>query len=214
MPTNSDIFLENLVSDLKPVSPMRQWDGMVWALIAMATGTMLFVWYYGPRSDLMSAQPDPMFMISSGLFLVLALASAWAVIDMSRPWVGSRREGWVWTAMMAGVMPIAALTLTAIGWLRGETPAIDSDGIACLGFGIGIGLFTAAVLVAWLRRGAPSSPRRAGLLTGVAAGAAGTFAVSLHCPHSDLLHIGVWHGMTVVVAGFFGALALPRLVSW
>ena len=214
MPISPDRFLESLISDLKPVAPMRQWAGMARGLIAMATGTMLFVWYYGPRSDLLSAQPDPMFMISSGLFLVLALASAWAVIDMSRPWVGSQREGWVWTAMMAGVMPIAALSLTAIGWLRGETPAIDSEGIACLGFGSVIGLFTAAVLVAWLRRGAPSSPRRAGLLTGVAAGAAGTFAVSLHCPHSDLLHIGVWHGMTVAVAGIFGLFALPRLVSW
>ena len=29
MPISPDSFLESLVSDLKPVAPMRQWDGMV-----------------------------------------------------------------------------------------------------------------------------------------------------------------------------------------
>lgn len=214
MPTNPDTFLEGLVSDLKPVRPLHQRAGMTRALLALVAGAVLFVWYCGPRGDLQTGQPDPMFMTSSGLFLVLALASAWAVIDMARPWVGTRREGWGWTALMAGVLPIAALALVGIGWLRGKPQSIDPGGIACLGSGIGVGLLTAAVLVIWLRRGAPSSPRRAGLLTGVAAGAAGIFAVSLHCAHSDLLHIGVWHGMTVILTGLAGLVALPRLIRW
>ena len=52
------------------------------------------------------------------------------------------------------------------------------------------------------------------MLTGVAAGAAGIFAVSLYCPHNDLVHIGVWHGLTVVLAGAIGRLAIPRMIAW
>ena len=83
-----------------------------------------------------------------------------------------------------------------------------------MSFGFGWGLLTAAALVQWLRRGAPSRLDHAGLLTGVAAGAAGIFAVSLYCPHNDLVHIGVWHGLTVVLAGIAGRLVIPRLIAW
>jgi hypothetical protein len=51
-------------------------------------------------------------------------------------------------------------------------------------------------------------------MTGVAAGSAGIFAVSLYCPHSDLVHIGIWHGLTVVLSGLLGRLAIPRLIRW
>ncbi len=214
MPMTPDALIESLVNDLAPVKPLRQQDGMVRMLIALAAGAGLFALFCGPRHDLATGQPDPMFLTSSGLFLVLALASAWTVIDMARPWVGTRREGWGWTALMAAVLPIAALTLAALGWLRGNPQAIDAGGIACLGSGIGIGLLTAATLLTWLRRGAPSSPRRAGLLTGVAAGSAGIFAVSLHCARSDLLHIGIWHGATVILMGLLGLLTVPRLIRW
>ena len=169
---------------------------------------------FGLRHDLATGRPDPMFLTSSGLFLVLALASAWAVIDMARPYVGTRREGWGWTALMAAVLPVAALTLVLADWLSGKAVDLDRDGLTCLSVGSIIGLLTAAMLVFWLRRGAPSSPKRAGMLTGVASGAAGIFAVSLYCPHSDLLHIGVWHGAAVIVMGLAGRLALPRLLAW
>lgn len=214
MPVNSDKFMENLVSDLKPVAPLRQRAGMIRALLALTVGVAVFNWYCGLRGDVLAARPDPMFMISTGLFLVLAIASAWAVIDMARPWVGTARDGWGWTALMAGVLPITALVSGGVGWLDGRPQDIDHGGYSCLGMGCVVGLLTAATLVFWLRRGAPSSPRRAGLLAGVASGAAGIVAVSLHCPYNDLVHIGIWHGLSVIVMGLAGLLAGPRLLSW
>jgi hypothetical protein len=136
------------------------------------------------------------------------------VVDMARPYVGVRREGWGWTALMAGVLPVAALVLLAVSWLHGEPSELELDGLTCLGSGLGWGLLTAAALVWWLRRGAPSRPERAGLLAGVGAGAAGVFAVTLYCPHNDLVHIGVWHGLTVVLAGLLGRLVIPKLIAW
>jgi hypothetical protein len=83
-----------------------------------------------------------------------------------------------------------------------------------MAYGLGWGLVTALALVLWLRRGAPSRPHTAGMLAGVAAGSAGIFAVTLYCPHNDLLHIGFWHGLSVVLAGVAGRLAIPPLVRW
>ena len=48
----------------------------------------------------------------------------------------------------------------------------------------------------------------------MAAGSAGIFAVTLYCPHNDLLHIGFWHGLSVVLAGIAGRLIIPSLVRW
>jgi len=214
MPDDPDTFIDNLVSELKPVAPLRQRTGMMRALFALAIGAFLVVTVFGMRPDVRSGHLDPMFLLPTGLFLVLALATAWATIDMARPFVGTRRDGWAWTALMAAVLPGAALGLIASELLHGQQVALDHGGLFCLAFGTLIGLLTACALVLWLKRGAPASPAKAGLYTGVAAGAAGIFAVSFHCPHNDLIHIGIWHGGTVILSGLVGRLALPRLLTW
>ncbi|WP_374527811.1 NrsF family protein [Novosphingobium sp.] len=214
MPHDPDTFIAGLVADLAPVRPLRQRAGMGRAILALLAGVLGMVTMFGLRSDLASGHPDAMLLLSGGLFLVLTLASSWAVIDMARPYVGIRREGWGWTALMAAVLPLAAMVQWLVARLGGQAMTLDSDGINCLKFGLVWGLITAAVLTLWLRRGAPSRPDRAGLMAGVASGSAGIFAVALYCPHNDLLHIGVWHGATVVIAGLVGRLVIPRLIAW
>ena len=214
MSQTTEHLIAGLIEDLKPIAPLRRSGGMVLALFALGLGVIGMSLQFSLRADLRSGQPDPMALIGAGLFLVLALASFWAVIDMARPYVGVRREGWGWTALMAGVLPTAAMISLAMTWLRGAPMPLSLDGGDCLRFGLGWGLLSAGMQVWWLRRGAPSRPERAGLLVGVGAGAAGIFAVSLYCPHSDLVHIGIWHGLTVIVAGLLGRVAVPRLISW
>lgn len=214
MPKNHDAFLESLVADLKPVKPLRQGKGMTFASLALALGSLLVVALLGLRHDLAVGHPEPFVLMATGIFLVLALASAWGAIDMARPAVGIRREGWGWTALMAAMVPGSALALMVTDAITGRSIDLDRDGWVCLGLGTAIGLLTGLTLILWLRRGAPSSPARASLLTGVAAGSAGIFAVSLWCPHDNLLHIGIWHGATVVATGLLGRIALPKLLTW
>jgi len=214
MSKNPDAFLDELVGDLRPVKPLHQRVGMAWACLAVGTGAILLSSVLAMRADLRAGHPDPMFLTSAGLFFVLALATSWAAVDMARPWVGTSRDGWGWTALMAAVLPAAAMGLVVLNWSLGKPVSVDSDGLECLWVGSVIGLITATVLVLWLRRGAPSCPRRAGMLTGVAAGSAGIFAVSLCCPYNDLLHIGLWHGSAVVLGGAVGRLIVPRLIRW
>lgn len=214
MADKSDEFLESLVAELQPVAPLRQRNGMAMSTVALALGSILVVSLLGVRHDFATGHPAQLPLTAAGLFLVLALASAWAAIDMARPAVGTRREGWGWTALMAAVLPGSALALMAMNLLSGQPAGLDPDGYSCLDLGCGVGLLTAVTLTLWLRRGAPSAPARAGLLIGVAAGAAGIFAVSLRCPSDSLLHIGIWHGATVVAMGLVGRLLLPKLLAW
>ena len=207
-------FISALVEDLRPVAPLRQGLGMALAGAALLAGAILVVAMLGMRPDYAAGRPVALPGIATGVFLVLALASASTAIDMARPAVGARREGWSWTALMAAVLPVGGLILALNDGLAGLVTAFDPGGLFCLGLGSAAGLATAVMLVFWLRRGAPSSPQRAALLIGVAAGAAGVFATSLWCPHDGLLHIGIWHGLTVIAGGLAGRAVLPRLLRW
>lgn len=207
-------LIETLVADLKPVTPERARTGMAQMALSMGVGVLAVSLLLGLRADLMALRPDPVALMATGLFMILALSSAWAALDMARPSVGVRRDGWVWTALMAAVMPAAALTLIADRVRSGLGLGIDGHGVQCMTVGLIAGLLTATILVVRLRRGAPTSPARAALLTGAAGGAAGIFAVSLCCPENDLIHIGVWHGGTVLLSAALGRLALPKLLAW
>lgn len=214
MARNSEELIESLVAELQPAEPLRLARGMKMALLSLGAGAGAMILMFGLRPDFLAGHPDPMALVGAGLFLVLALATSWAVVDMARPYVGIRRDGWGWTALMAAMLPAASLVLMITNRLGGEGSGLEMDGQQCLQYGLALGLFTALALTVWLRRGAPSLPGRAGMLTGVAAGSAGIFAVSLFCPHNELIHIGIWHGLTVIVAGLAGRLVIPRLIAW
>jgi len=214
MPDTTEHLIAGLVADLRPTVPLLQRRGMALAMAGLIAACAAVLLAFGMRADFRTMQPDPLALTSAGLFLVLALASTWAAIDLARPYVGLRREGWGWTALMAAVLPVAALVVLAGERLGGGASELALNGRDCMACGLLLGLFVALVLVGWLRRGAPPDRARAGLLVGVAAGASGIFAVSLGCPHNDLVHIGIWHGMTVVLAGLAGRLIVPRLIAW
>lgn len=214
MADKTEALIAGLVSELTPVAPLRQRRGMTLALTGLVAGCVLMLSIFGMRADFRIMQPNPMALTGAGLFLVLALASAWSVIDLARPYVGMRREGWGWTALMAGVLPLAALVVLAGQAMGGSPSTLALNGSECMACGTVLALLTGSLLVLWLRRGAPPDSARAGLLVGVAAGASGIFAVSLGCPHNDLVHIGIWHGMTVFLAGIAGRLIVPRLIAW
>lgn len=207
-------LIERLVADLKPAPPLRRRDGLTLGVLSLVLGAVAVVGVLGLRTDLRSGHLGATFALTAALFLSLALAATWATVDMARPFVGARRSVWTWLAAPAGLLPGLALGVALGPALSGQPASIDMSGLSCLLVGVGAGLITGLALVMWLRRGAPASPSRAGLMAGIAAGAAGAFAVSLHCPQDGLLHNGLWHGGAVVLAGWAGRTWLPRVLAW
>ncbi len=168
----------------------------------------------GFRADLAAGRMDALFLLTAGLYLLLGIASAVAVIAMSRPHVGSDHDGWRWAAAMAALLPLTAAIVAMGGETGTARTATLADDVDCLIAGAAWGTISFGMLVWWLRRGAPTSPERAGLVAGLAAGSLGTFAYSLHCPIGDIVHIGLWHSAAVALFALFGRIAVPRLVRW
>jgi hypothetical protein len=194
--------LDSLAEELEPVKPLNA-NGAIGSMVLLtAVGAVFVVSTLGFRDQFLgSTATDPMFLIRSGLLVVLAAASLSAAT-------------WRWAAIAALIVPIAA----AVAALVSRTPVAERlhpvNGVECLTYSISIGLVLGAVLTWWLRRGAPTSPERAGTVTGLAAGSLGTLAYSMHCPHNDLVYIGLWYTIAIGITTLVGRLFVPRLVRW
>ena len=144
---------------------------------------------------------------------LLGAAATLAVLRMASPRVGNTQEGARWALAMFALLPaVAAITLG----LQGRLQQIGADpyGLSCFLAGSGFSLLTFGALTAWLRRGAPVSPTRAGIYTGIAAGAIGSFSYGLACPIDTLGHLATWHTLPVVLGAFAGRAVVPGLVRW
>lgn len=214
MPSDYNALIAELVGQLEPVKPLRFGTGMALALAAAGAASLAVIALFGLRPDLAAGRFDPMHLVSTGLFLGLGLAASVTVIVMSRPLVGSDHSGWRWAAGMAALLPLAALI---VGLSRDGGAALagpGDHGVQCFWVGGGASLIVFGALVWWLRRGAPTAPDRAGLVTGIASGAFGTFAFALHCPDNDIVHIGLWHSAPVLAMAVVGRAIVPRLIRW
>lgn len=214
MQRDSSALIADLVSDLEPVKPLRFGEGVALALAAGGVTAVAVVGLFGLRAEWLAGHLDPMQLVSTGLFLGLALAATVTVVVMSRPQVGSDHSGWRWAAAMAGLLPVAGVIVALGRGAETMSPALIRHGAECLAGGTASSLLVFALLVLWLRRGAPTSPERAGLVAGIAAGAFGIFAASLHCPDNDIVHIGLWHSAVVVATGLLGRAVVPPLIRW
>lgn len=214
MVRDSDALIAELVEELVPVRPLTFAQGLGFALAAAAITALAVVGFYGLRSDLQAGVVNPMHLVATGLYLGLALASTVTVVVMGRPQVGADHSGWTWAAGMAALLPLAGLI---VGMSRGSDMLSSysiQHGADCFAVAGAASLLVFGMLVAWLRRGAPTAPDRAGMLAGVAAGSFGIFAFSLHCADNDIVHIGLWHSAVVLVMAGLGRVLVPRLIRW
>lgn len=213
-PLATDHLIVELITDLRPVRPLRLQSGLLLVAISLFATTIAALLIFGLRADMAAGNIDPLSLLASGLFLLLGTAASVTIIAMGRPQVGNDHGGWKWAAAMTALLPATAIGLTMLNGPHALNHAMPEAGIRCLLQGGELGLITATALTLWLRRGAPTSPNAAGLLVGIAAGSIGIFAYSLHCGISDIYHIGLWHSLTVATAAAIGRMLVPHLLRW
>jgi hypothetical protein len=205
--------IDAMVAELEPVKPLRMARG-IWAVLAIfAIAAVLIISAKGMRADVMLGDPDPMFLLRAGLLLLLGGGCGWAVLGMASPSVGKQGQSWKMAIAAAALVPLAALVVAMTGRVD-VAMANMRFGLDCMIFSGLSGLATAIPMVLWLRRGAPTSPERAGWLTGVAAGGLGAFAYGLHCPFNDVVYIGLWYSLSVGICAVIGRLVVPPLIRW
>ena len=214
MSHNNHDPLKLLVADLRPVQPMHFHRGMALYAVAAAVTLAAAGSALGWRADIMSAQFHALWLLANGLFLLLAVAAASGAVAMASPQVGQNVQGWKWAAATAALLPLTVLVLLAADTLDVPAQWASTTDFHCLEMGVGLGVLVAVALTFWLRRGAPASPNRAGLLVGIASGSTGILIFAFSCPSDSLYHIGLWHTASVGVGAVLGRLLIPRLVRW
>jgi hypothetical protein len=211
---STDLLIEQLAGELQPVRPLRVAEGAVLVGIASLLTLAAVAVLLGIRPEILAGHVAPIFVLANGLFFLLGIAAASSVVLMAMPYVGNRPEGWRWALAMAGLLPLAALVTAALQWRSGPQIFHPHDDLACILNGSLLGIVTGAALTLWLRRGAPTRPGRAGLLTGIASGAIGVAAYGFHCPVESIYHLGFAHAAPVAICALLGWAIVPRLVRW
>ncbi|WP_394002492.1 DUF1109 domain-containing protein [Luteimonas sp. WGS1318] len=208
-----DALIARLSADLRPVRPQRPHAG--WGLLALAVlGTAALVHLgFGLKPGIVLS-PDGRWVLLAELVLAaLGLACALAVVAMASP-SRTARPAAFWLVAAASLLPVAGLVVLAVPGFGDGAVHSEQGHWECALWGSVSSLLTAAVLVGWLRRGAPASPARAGLYTGLASGALGSAIYGLSCPITGFEHWALWHFLPVLACGLVGRLALPRLLRW
>lgn len=210
----SDIdLIDRLAGGLTPARPQRRAAGWIQLAVASASTLAILGATSSFRGDLAHPPASAIwFVVVEIALFVLGLICAIATIAMASP-LKAGRPGAFWALVMAGVLPLSAL-----GWLvlvRGFNGILgrllDWD---CAAKGTLTMVLVAASLLFWLRRGAPSSPRRAGLYLGFAAGGLGSAFYGLTCPLDGPAHWMIWHFAPVAIGGILGRVLVPPLIRW
>lgn len=206
-------LIDELVDDLEPVRPMKLAHGIGLVALAALVTIGLVELLDGLWRGILAGEASAYYFIANGMLGLLGAAATLAVLRMASPRVGNTQEGARWALAMFALLPaVAAITLG----LQGRLQQIGADpyGLSCFLAGSGFSLLTFGALTAWLRRGAPVSPSLAGIYTGIAAGAIGSFSYGLACPIDTLGHLATWHTLPVVLGAFAGRAVVPGLVRW
>jgi hypothetical protein len=206
--------IDALIADLTPVVTVSA--TRAWTLVLGATmlATLAIALRFGLRADVVAGAPGAIIMIRGGTLLLLGAAATLSVITAAKPAVGQTSQGWRWALAAAALFPITSLYLAAMQGRFPEAVIHASSGPWCLGLSGGSALLIGGCLIAWLRSGAPTAINRVSWLTGLAAGAFGTFAYSLHCPSDTVHYIGLWYTAAIALCAGVGRLIIPQLIRW
>lgn len=214
MSSEPNFQIAALVADLQPTRPMRIRDGLALAGGAALLIVLLTIVLLGLRPDVAAGRFDPLFLFANGLFVIVGIGTALAAVRMGMPRVGQSSQGWKSVVAAAGLLPVAALIMLVSQTEPMPAALVTSHELKCVAMGLALGLLNAAVLVWWLRRGAPTSPERAGLLVGLSSGSIGIFAFAFHCPFDSFYHVGLWHVLPLAIGAALGRMIVPPLVRW
>jgi hypothetical protein len=124
------------------------------------------------------------------------------------------------TSSISAAVPFAAIVLLSAISL-GLAPSshwnkmvMGDEWLECLLSIPIIAIVPFAVIIAAVRRAAPTNLVRTGAVAGLIAGGVSAMAYALHCTDDSLPFVALWYGGTIVLCTLAGAALGPRLLRW
>ena len=210
----SKLSIDDMVADLRPVTPMRNWPFFLALLAAWAAGLAIILVWSGPRVDLGAALQTRDFWLAKGL-PALALLGLGVLVLLRAVRPGRRVPALAWGGL-AGVLAyqgIYAAFVCLADWPAALHQVTGTAGWHCTLSVLIASLPAMAATAWWLRRGAATDPARAALGGGRRATPLGSIAFFVSGPHDHPVFVLVWYGASFAIAALTWRLAARPLVG-
>ncbi len=211
MKTNDLIDLMAQESQLE-LTPMRSLTLSV--VVTMGISFVLLVSFWGIRPDMAQVISEPLVLIKQLIPALIAIPCLWLLKQSRHPETsleGRLRWGLIPAAIAIALVTTTLYILPANAWL---TTIVGTTLIACL---FSIPALGAPILIGmlWvLKQGAPSDPKTAGAIAGIAAGCLSTIVYALHCYEDSPAFYGIWYTASILMTGLIGQRLGPRFLNW
>lgn len=207
-------LIEALSAD-QATPPARLGRGFLWALVlAVVAAAVVFEMTLGVRSDFVQALGTMRFPFKFVLTAAFGAAAATLVLRLSRPGA-SPRPGLILlgiaVALLAAGVAMELMMMPEQTW---APRMIGRNSMVCMTYIPIISAIPLGLVLAALRRGAPSSPALAGAVAGLLAGAVGATFYAAQCPDDSPLFVAVWYTLAIGVVAGVGAILGSRLLKW
>lgn len=208
----------DLITALAADAPSRS-PGLttVWTLVLVAAAAIaaavMFV-TIGPREDIAAAAMTARFLFKFVVTISLA-ATAFLVLDrLSRPGETTSSQ-WLWLllapALLGASIVVELLAQPAEQWSMLTT---GKNNLVCLTYVPLIGLGPLVLIIAALRRAAPTRPVLAGVVAGVLAGGIAATFYAAHCTDDSPLFVATWYTLAVAILAVIGGVAGRIFARW
>jgi hypothetical protein len=182
--------------------------------LGLAVSFAIFMAMLGFRADIAAALHQPRFVFKFVVTLALAASATALVLRLAHPGAHSRPLTfalWLGPALLGfGV----AYELAAIPQTEWGVRLVGKNARVCVA---SIPLMAAPLLAAALialRRGAPTRPKLAGAVAGLAAGGLGAALYAAHCTDDSPLFVMAWYVPAIALVTAAGVLLGPRILRW
>ena len=211
----TDDLVAALSTRIEPVNRrLVSWTMGIALLAAAVVALGLVLVGLGIRADLLTAR--------ALTFLVLKLAFAVGVVGVSSIYLmrlarpgGERRTSSIRVMMpFAAIVLLAAISLGLAPSSHWDEMVMGDQWLECLLSIPIIAIVPFAIIVAAMRKAAPTNLERTGAFAGLIAGGMSALAYALHCTDDSLPFIAIWYGGTILLCTLAGAALGPRLLRW
>lgn len=210
----TDDLIRAISADAARRSPPLATVWWVAIVLSLAAAAAVFFVMLGPRADIAAAAETPRFLFKFVVTGMLAASAFFLLRLLARP--GARAARGVPYLWLPPLLLVAAVAVELAVVPPGDYAArlVGSNLVLCLTFIPLIGIAPLVVFLGVLRYGAPTRPKLAGAVAGLAAGGLAATFYAAHCTDDSPLFVAAWYSLAIAGLAGVGALAAPRVARW
>jgi hypothetical protein len=156
------------------------------------------------------------------IFVVIKLFFAIGIVSLAlvyltrlaRPGAQRKTSSFLIAMPFLVIVVLAAISLGLAPSSHWNKMVMGDEWLECLLSIPIIAIVPFAVIIAAVRRAAPTDLARTGAFAGLIAGGVSAMGYALHCTDDSLAFVAVWYGGTIVLCTLAGAALGPRLLRW